>query len=475
MRIAIVYPPIPNEKGVPLLGQNRQFQWFRTATFIYPMVPASAATLLKHTGHDVLWLDGIAEELSPEAFEERLTTFAPDVVFLETKTPVVKWHWRWITEQKAKRPTTRIAIAGDHVTALPQETLAACPVDAVLTGGDYDFLLKSYVEGIPEAGIYTRDATGNAQGEPFKLDHDLNTLPLIDRDLTQWKLYAFRNGNYRKTPGSYIMSGRDCWHGRCTFCSWTTLYPNYRRRSVDHVLDEIGQLIDRGVKELMDDTGCFPVGKWLHDFCEGMIARGYNKKIAFDCNMRFGCLKAEDYALMKRAGFRLVLFGVESANQATLDRLNKALTVEQTLEGARLASKAGLAVHITLMFGYPWETAEDVARTVKLGRTFLRKGLTSTLQATMTIPYPGTPLFKELQANGGLLSEDWDDYDMRMNVMRGGLPECEIKGAIRSVYSAFFYPETLVRRLLATRDPLSDLAFYWRGIKSLLGHLIDFK
>ena len=127
------------------------------------------------------------------------------------------------------------------------------------------------------------------------------------------------HGSIRRTPGTYIMSGRDCWHGKCTFCSWTTLYPNYRVRTPESVVDEIGELIERyGVREIMDDTGSLPAGAWLRTFCEEMIARGYNKRVKIDCNMRFGCLDAETYRLMKRAGFRLVLFGLESANQPTL-------------------------------------------------------------------------------------------------------------------------------------------------------------
>ncbi len=28
-----------------------------------------------------------------------------------------------------------------------------------------------------------------------------------------------------------------------------------------------------------DDTGTLPVGAWLHEFCEGLIARGLHKKV----------------------------------------------------------------------------------------------------------------------------------------------------------------------------------------------------
>ena len=98
MRIAIAYPPLKSEKGVALLTQNRQFQWFSRPTYIFPVVPATAATMLKKAGHEVLFLDGIASELSPEAFDAQLSEFRPDLVVLETKTPVVKRHWKWIAE-----------------------------------------------------------------------------------------------------------------------------------------------------------------------------------------------------------------------------------------------------------------------------------------------------------------------------------------------------------------------------------------
>ncbi len=62
MKISISYPPLHSEKGVPLLSQNRQFQYFQSPTYIYPVVPAYAATLLENAGYDVVWDDGIAEE-----------------------------------------------------------------------------------------------------------------------------------------------------------------------------------------------------------------------------------------------------------------------------------------------------------------------------------------------------------------------------------------------------------------------------
>ena len=71
MRIAICYPPFRSEKGVALLTQNRQFQWFSRPTYIFPVVPAMAATMLKRAGHEVLFLDGIAAELTAGRIQAR--------------------------------------------------------------------------------------------------------------------------------------------------------------------------------------------------------------------------------------------------------------------------------------------------------------------------------------------------------------------------------------------------------------------
>ena len=73
MKISISYPPLDSGKGIALLTQNRQFQWFNEPTFIYPVVPASAATLLKAKGYDVIWDDAIAEGLTYGQWRSRIT------------------------------------------------------------------------------------------------------------------------------------------------------------------------------------------------------------------------------------------------------------------------------------------------------------------------------------------------------------------------------------------------------------------
>ena len=325
MKISISYPPINSGKGVPLLSQNRQFQFFHEPTYIYPMIPAYAATLLKYAGFDVVWDDAIAEGKSYGQWLASLERDSPSLVMIETKTPVVKMHWQVVDDIKKVVPEARVVLVGDHVTALPRESMENSRVDYVLTGGDYDFLLLNLVEYLEgkterlEPGIWFRERGKIKSSGSFLSNHDLDDLPFIDRDLTRWRLYSEKNGNFKETPGTYTMVGRDCWwrkDGGCTFCSWPTLYPAYRVKKPEFLAEEIGMLIERYlVKDIFDDTGTFPVGNWLRKFASLMIERGYNEEIQFGCNMRFGALTRDDYRLMRKAGFRTILFGVESANQ----------------------------------------------------------------------------------------------------------------------------------------------------------------
>ncbi|MFA6194030.1 MAG: radical SAM protein [Parcubacteria group bacterium] len=485
MKIAISYPPLNSEKGTPLLSQNRQFQWFSDPTYIYPMIPASAATLLAANGYEVFWDDAIAEGLSYEEWKERIIREKPDIIVIETKTPVIKRHWQIIDDlknipsqrdpakavAKYKIPDAKYVLMGDHVTALPEESFENSKVDFVLAGGDFDFLLLKLLDNLtgPEKTEIPRIIRDDIQ-------RSLDELPLIDRELTKWKLYTHKNGNFKYTPGSYVMNARDCWWGKCSFCSWTTMFPGekFRVRSAQKALDEIGALIKLGVKEIMEDSGTLPVGAWLREFCAGMIERGYNKKVKISCNMRVSAIKnIETYKLMKKSGFRMILFGLESANQNTLDKINKNLKVEEIEPGLKICKAAGLEPHITVMVGYPWETKKDIEHTLSYVQKLFRKNLIDTLQATLAIPYPGTPMNKYCQENNLLLTDDYDRFDQREPVMKTQVSAEDLKKMIGKFYRSFITPKFLAKKILRLRN-WQDVKHIGKAGKKVLGHLTDF-
>ena len=190
--------------------------------------------------------------------------------------------------------------------------------------------------------------------------------------------------------------------------------------------------------------------------------------------MRFGTLKQEDYNLMKNAGFRLLKFGLESANQSTLDRVKKNLKFEAIIQSCRDARRAGLYPHITIMFGYPWETYDDAKNTLELGKWLLKKGYAYTMQATIVIPYPNTPLFKECKERGLLYTLDWTDYDMKRPVMKLSYPPRDLHKLVRGMYSVSFSPEFIIRKIFSIKD-IYDIRYFWRAFLKVVGHIKDFR
>lgn len=491
MTIAIANPPLSGP-GVPLLSQNRQFQWYRspvTSYSIYPVVPAYAATFLRNSGYRVAWLDYVAENKTYSEFVQSVKDRDINIVAIETKTPVVKQHWKIVNDLKRKMPKLVVVLMGDHVTAFPEESFQKCKVDYVLSGGDFDFRLKSLADYLSDkskdlgAGIYHRTSKGKVAGAGGdQRGNSLSKLPIIDRQLTKWWLYSGDNGNFKYKPNTYTMIGRDCWWRRpskdgkagCTFCSWTSIFPTWRTGTPTQLLDEIGYLIDIGVKEVFDDTGTFPVGDWLKEFCDGMIKRGYNKKIMMGCNMRAGALIRKEFRLMKKANFRFILYGLESVNQETIDRLNKGTTPESFEESVRMASEEGLSPHATIMFGYPWETKEDAEKTVAFAQHLYKSGAIETLQATMLMPYPGTALYDEADKNNWLLTRNYSRYDMGEQILKTPMSEEELKKIVQSCYHAFWSPSYIYRRLSKIRS-MEDIKFIsFQGLK-YASKLLDFR
>lgn len=481
MKILIGYPPTESEKGTALLSQNRQFQWFSNASYIFPVILASAATMLKNQGEEIIWLDCIAEKISWNEFAKILGKNKIELFVFETKTPVIKKHWKIINKLKKSFPELKIVLLGDHVTSFPEESLENSGVDFVLTGGNYDFLLKELVSFLKKetkkipSGIYYKKS-GKIFGEKFRLNHKLDEAPFIDRELTKWKLYE-KEYNLIGKPFFYIMSGRDCWWGKCKFCAWPRLFPCFKNRSVENVLDEIGELIKKyNAKEIFDDSGTLSTGKWLKNLCNDLIQRGYNKRIKYSCNMRFGALKQEEYDLMKKAGFRLLKFGLESANQKTLDQLNKGIKVKDILEGCEMAKKSGLTVHLTMIVGYPWETKKDAMKTFELAKNLMQSGKADLLQATVLIPYPGTPLWEEAKKEDWFLFNplDYERYDMREPVLKTkNFNPKEIAEVCGKIYTIFLTPQYIFHRLKNIKS-LEEFFFNLNGIKAVIGHLKDF-
>ncbi len=246
--------------------------------------------------------------------------------------------------------------------------------------------------------------------DDVQIDVPFEKLPFPDRVFTNGKDPRTQSyGNFKFRPNTHMMASNLCWYGKCTFCIDTEKLQSGEKRgvrSVAHVIEEIDDLIRLGYKEVFDDSGTLPVGEWLSEFCREMnkppqyegtseyvkdafklFPRNLNQPrknlIKIGCNMKPVKI---DYKMMANAGFRFILVGIESANQQTINKIQKGQRSADIIPIIKSMSDAGLEPHGTFMTGYPWETWEDEKKTIELCHYLLRKGYLKTAQASVYSP-----------------------------------------------------------------------------------------
>jgi len=462
MRVAISYPPIINSHGQKaMVSQNRNVQFFKKPTYLLPVTYAQAATWLCQLGHEVYWDDGSAQLKEFDEWLSDLISWAPDVIVFEGTTPVMKFYWRLINRVKASLPKAIVLMSGYHSMRKPEETLLECNADVVVRSSHIDFVLARLIPYIESnsgwrltcslEGLLIRikgnefRSTGN-----FRQVEPLDISPLINRDLVKWKDYAYENGNFLQTPGTYATSViRDCMFGKCTFCRYNGPDLTFSLMSVERSLDEYETLINNyGVKEIFDDSGVWYRGKEAREFAQGIIDRGLHKKNCyFGINTRFEYLDEETIRLMGRANFRFILLGYEAADDETLQKLNKGYQLQHVEDCLKWMTKYGMHPHLTIMVGYYWQTQEQLDKTVAEVKRLMLAGLARTLQVTLCTPLDYTPYHQECIQKNVLLTNDYNDFDMSKLIVKTPIPHDQYYKAVREMYSIAFHPLFILRQV----------------------------
>jgi radical SAM superfamily enzyme YgiQ (UPF0313 family) len=171
----------------------------------------------------------------------------------------------------------------------------------------------------------------------------------------------------------------------------------YRTRSAQNIVGEFQYIADNfpNVREVVIEDDTFTTDKKrVIEICNLLIEKKLYKRLKWLCNARVN-LDFETMKIMKKAGCRLIIPGIESGNQQILNNIRKGTKVEQFETYIKNAKKAGLLVHACYMVGNQGETHETMEETLKLA---LRLN-TDTAQFFPLIPYPGTEAYMWAKKN----------------------------------------------------------------------------
>ena len=497
MKVAISYPPIINARGqTAMVSQNRNVQFFKIPTYLLPVIQGQAATWLRDLGYDIYWDDGNAQRKTFQQWFDDLVAWKPDVVVFESTTPVMKFYWRTTNQLREKLPKTIFIMTGYHSSRRPVETLENSDTDIVIKSNHIDFALVKLIPYIEKhknwrTAIDIEGLTINTRSKKkvdrfrdtgyFRQVQPLAKSPLVDRDLVQWKNYAYENGNFLQTPGTYATSViRDCMFGKCTFCRYNGPEFTFSSMPVEKSLDEYQTLIEKyGVKEIFDDSGVWYRGVQAQQFARGIIERGLHKKDCyFGINTRFEYLDEETIKLLGEANFRFVLIGLESGSDETLRRLNKGYQRQYIEQCLKWMKQYGLHPHMTVMVGYYWETEEMLKETVDYVKYLMFSGLSRTLQVTLCTPLDYTPYHEECIREKVLLTDDYDDFDMSKLIVKTPIPHEKYYEAVREMYKIAFDPRFILRQIEffkhgRKRDFQFLFTYGWRAFRRVRNHMYN--
>ncbi len=198
-------------------------------------------------------------------------------------------------------------------------------------------------------------------------------------------------------------------------------------------------------------------------------------KVSISMNARADSLTENTCKLLNAIGVRLLKIGVESANDETLKNICKLETAQQIRDGIKRAKDYDMVVLLTNMVGYPWESEADTEISYNnLKRLMLYKTrFGDSLQASIVVAYPGTPLFNMAKKNSWLLfkEDDYEKYDMSYDIL---LSQIDTEKWVKKFWKIQMHPLFILKSLFSLRS-IDDIRLAFRGVKSLFGHIRDYK
>ena len=388
-----------------------------------PIGVGCLAGYLLHHGRRAEIIDEHIEPLSGELLKKALEKVSPPYIFgISALTACAQRSYNIAKEIKSRYPDSKIILGGIHPTVLTDEVLENDHVDFVVRGEGEKALLELY-DAVKNKKDYSA-IKGLSYKSGGKLIHNqLAELPDL-KNFPPFPYHLFESALGKYNFG-FIASSRGCPYD-CIFCSQRTISgQKFRYVPEEIVISEIDLLVNKYNQthiNFVDDN--FTANKQrVAKLCEQMIKNGFHEKATFDLQTRADAVNDEILTLLKKAGFRVVNYGLETASERLMVLLNKKETVAENIAAVKLAKKHGFGVSGTFIFGLPTETRQERWQAYKLAKD-LDLDYVRFNNAT---PYPGTRLYEIAKEEGRLFVEKgWTNLNACASLVQDSVTESRL-------------------------------------------------
>ncbi len=429
MKITFIVPAIGKKPGERYIGT-------------WKMEPLTIAVLAGLTPPDV----------ERELFDDRI-----ELIDYDTQTDLVAISVETYTAARAYAIADRfrargvpVVLGGYHVTLLPDE--AAQHADAIVLR-NAESVWADVVADARAGRLQPRYQGGIGFGD----------VP-PDKSIFAGKKYL---------PIGLVETGRGCGH-YCEFCAIAGYYgAHYHPRSVDAIVADV---INSGRKVFFfvdDNLVADP------DNLRALCARLQPLNVLWAAQGTIELARdPELLATMKAAGCEMILVGFESVEAESLATMGKrwSSAVGERDEMVKAIHDAGIGIYATFVLGYDADTEQTFDTTVD----FAERSAFFTAAFNHLLPFPGTRLYRRLEAEGRLLSPNWwldDDYHYGQLAFRPVrlTPEQVSQGCLRARQRFASLPVLFNRGIRALRrGRLKMWPVYW-AMNVRLGKEVDEK
>ncbi|MBN2377296.1 MAG: radical SAM protein [Sedimentisphaerales bacterium] len=328
-------------------------------------------------------------------------------------------------------------VGGRYATEAPERWLVDYPNVDVVIRGDGEEAMEEVCQGVPLEEI---------SGISFRKDGRIFHNPNRKLDQVREDLYPdrrLRRYTYEITIEDVnvgmqvdtLSSSRGC-PFNCTFCSFNRNPWGEKRkwsaRSPESVVAELDQ-IKADIVAFTDDLFTFDMDR-VARICDLILARGIRKKYVINARLEIA-RRPDVLRKMERAGFAVLLLGVESTQDKTLRSMRKGFDIARIREYCKVLSKSSMILHGYFILGNIGETVEEMRQISSFAQEL---GLDSISLSTLHVsPYSG---LDELVSNnpGYHIAPNGKIYSDHCSVQ-------ELRQLRRQIYRDFFTFNQILR------------------------------